>query len=85
MTPRQAAPQGNVVATHHENLLHSEYGKSSKELIEFIGQLRALGYVAPAVPLADPLSHKDATAPISTLNSPVSSSLGIRVPESPAL
>ncbi|KAH9854523.1 P-loop containing nucleoside triphosphate hydrolase protein [Lenzites betulinus] len=43
MTAQQSASHVKVAATHHENLLHSEYGKSSKELIEFIGQLRALG------------------------------------------
>ncbi|KAI0706855.1 P-loop containing nucleoside triphosphate hydrolase protein [Cerioporus squamosus] len=30
-------------ATRHATLLNSDYGKSSKELIEFVGQLRALG------------------------------------------
>ena len=29
----------------HGDIHDSEYGKSSKELIEFVGQLRALGYV----------------------------------------
>lgn len=32
-------------SSRHATLLNSDYGKSSKELIEFVGQLRALGYV----------------------------------------
>ncbi len=39
--------QGNAVmdsqSSRHATLLNSDYGKSSKELIEFVGQLRALG------------------------------------------
>ncbi|KAI0820111.1 P-loop containing nucleoside triphosphate hydrolase protein [Trametes gibbosa] len=35
--------QGEDRSSQHHSLLHSEYGKTSKELIEFVGQLRTLG------------------------------------------
>ncbi|KAI9058586.1 hypothetical protein FKP32DRAFT_1581292 [Trametes sanguinea] len=40
MASTSSALQGSSA---HHTLLNSEYGKSSKELIEFVGQLRALG------------------------------------------